>query len=700
MTTPSPGTLIFILLFFSGLLFSQVKTKADHAFRNGDFDLAIQLYSEYPELNNDALALLNSGRAYLETGLYLKATEHLKRSLSISDDNKDLYWFLALSQQRHGLYNDALQNFKNYIKSEGEKATYSAAALREIKNILSFSRIESNRQKTKILVQNFESANSTSNDIHPVQSRIFGNSYYHSFKSSGNEYSVVLNFIDNEGKWTRTVSDTSLYNTADISLIQDIDGSGKSMLLLESNSSQAKTQPVFITMDDSGIERRIPLTGKLFEGAIDFQIVNYNTLAFSRNKPESEDLEILLLQYDKGLWIPLNDQVKRINSGFNERSPCFSPDLNSVFFSSDRPYGSGGYDLYFMDFSLADSKPEPLPIPVNSTADELHFRIDATGRNAIFSSNRKGGKGAFDIYFAYLDRDYKFIGRDTLDFIYSILPTSQKNDSLHENIEEPNSISPELTLTEEQLAQLYNIFYTDSFDLLDDVNRLKLKKIKTLTHSQQYTLHLIAHTDHLEPGLPEYAYYNTLKRAEIISDHLQEIGIPAENITMSSVGYNYPAVKTSGISLSEDSLFYWNKRVDIRMYDASGEPVNWNEIIKLETIPLQSRDEAFELYQMITSDLYFSVHLASSNRMFKNALLRIYSDIHLQKNHPDSDIEYYVGLYSRFEDARELQNQIQEKSPDLKTKISAFYKGKKMSPEQIRLLGPKFRQLKLLQGEN
>lgn len=64
----------------------------------------------------------------------------------------------------------------------------------------------------------------------------------------------------------------------------------------------------------------------------------------------------------------------------------------------------GGFDLFtskYDDKSMAWATPSNLGIPVNSGDDEKYFRLDKSRLSAMFSSNRKSGKGGYDIYFAY-----------------------------------------------------------------------------------------------------------------------------------------------------------------------------------------------------------------------------------------------------------------------------------------------------------
>lgn len=99
----------------------------------------------------------------------------------------------------------------------------------------------------------------------------------------------------------------------------------------------------------------------------------------------------------------IKDAVKlNINSGSNDHMPYVMGDL--LVFASDRPGGIGGYDLYYSK-KTADSWSEPITFGggINSEFDEYRPVVSSESRFInnlmIFSSNRTGGQGGFDLYY-------------------------------------------------------------------------------------------------------------------------------------------------------------------------------------------------------------------------------------------------------------------------------------------------------------
>lgn len=103
-----------------------------------------------------------------------------------------------------------------------------------------------------------------------------------------------------------------------------------------------------------------------------------------------------------GKWsLPVN-LGPEINTKDDEDAPFIHPDQKTLFFTSDGHSTMGGRDIF--KTSMVNGKwtsPENMGYPVNTTSNDNYFTLLADGKRAYFSSDRKGGQGAQDIY--YLD---------------------------------------------------------------------------------------------------------------------------------------------------------------------------------------------------------------------------------------------------------------------------------------------------------
>lgn len=101
-----------------------------------------------------------------------------------------------------------------------------------------------------------------------------------------------------------------------------------------------------------------------------------------------------------GVWSSPVNLGPEVNSKDNEDAPFIHPDQKTLFFTSDGHNTMGGRDIFQTKLVGGKwTKPENMGYPVNTTANDNYFTLIADGKRAYFSSDRKGGQGAQDIYF-------------------------------------------------------------------------------------------------------------------------------------------------------------------------------------------------------------------------------------------------------------------------------------------------------------
>lgn len=93
-----------------------------------------------------------------------------------------------------------------------------------------------------------------------------------------------------------------------------------------------------------------------------------------------------------------------LSSASNDKCPSVTG--NMIVFTSDRDGGYGGYDLYYSQYINNQwSTPVNFGDKINSSSDEyrpITFTFNGIDL-MIFSSNRSGGKGGFDLYSVKID---------------------------------------------------------------------------------------------------------------------------------------------------------------------------------------------------------------------------------------------------------------------------------------------------------
>ena len=120
-------------------------------------------------------------------------------------------------------------------------------------------------------------------------------------------------------------------------------------------------------------------------------------LYFVSNMPGTiGDKDIFVVDLNEGHYGKPINLGPSINSKAKEYTPFIDGDV--IYFSSNRKGGRGGFDIYMA--KLDGSLPEPINLgkPMNSKGDDFSFIIDSDKLQGYFSSNRTGGTGDDDIY--------------------------------------------------------------------------------------------------------------------------------------------------------------------------------------------------------------------------------------------------------------------------------------------------------------
>lgn len=127
-------------------------------------------------------------------------------------------------------------------------------------------------------------------------------------------------------------------------------------------------------------------------------------LFFSSDRPGGQGgLDIWMSKLnEKGEWgTPINLGPK-VNSSYDEESPFIHADGKHLYFSSKGLNSMGGFDIFDVEINPVDgsvvSEVENLGYPINTYADETFISWSADGLRAYFSSVREGSLGEEDIF--------------------------------------------------------------------------------------------------------------------------------------------------------------------------------------------------------------------------------------------------------------------------------------------------------------
>jgi outer membrane protein OmpA-like peptidoglycan-associated protein len=127
-------------------------------------------------------------------------------------------------------------------------------------------------------------------------------------------------------------------------------------------------------------------------------------LFFSSDRPGGEGgLDIWMSKKNaNGEWDAPVNLGPKVNTSYDEESPFIHVDGKTLYFSSEGHNSMGGFDIFDTKVDtktgIVTSPSENLGYPINTFANETYISWSADGLRAYFSSVREGGLGEEDIY--------------------------------------------------------------------------------------------------------------------------------------------------------------------------------------------------------------------------------------------------------------------------------------------------------------
>ncbi len=465
-----------------------------------------------------------------------------------------------------------------------------------------------------------------------------------------------------------------------------------------------------------------PISSPYWDGNAHFY--NDSIVVFSSKRQGGyggKDLYVSILNSVKGAWSQPENLGPQINTPYDEDSPFLSKDGRTLYFSSNNLKSMGGYDIfttYFIDSSRTWMSPANLGIPINSPGDDLHFKLAENGLKAYFSSARPDGMGGHDLYVGafrrYLTEQLQF--SSPLVFSQVLPPEPVLVQAPEKEVEVEQTVETELpkgqivqqpkqepikkpvlvktptppTPEEIQTYQFSAINYKTEQSDLQPSEMVTLRKLAGLMKTYpQLELTATCHTDDSGP-LINNLYYAS-KRAKVITDYLINEGINPENITVKACGANYPRAKNKNGDGSRNPLGQvLNRRIDVKLTNTAGTPVRVEESEPMIS-PILA-DKKYGQFKSMISGLSYKVQIITTRTPFEADVMLEYPDTMLEQDLPSSSFKVTVGLHKRFEDATRLRNEIAGKGFS-EAFVVPYLDGVRMSAAQADLYKDSFPDL-------
>ncbi|MFZ5554084.1 MAG: hypothetical protein ACOZCO_13290 [Bacteroidota bacterium] len=394
----------------------KIRIKAENLFDKGDYYNSLQLFEQLlqadsldPYLNYHAgVCKYNIKRLRYDA---LKNFERAKVKPVI-----ELYYYLGNMYHLHQMFSEAMSEYEKYLLKKSDMKEHSDQEITLLLEKCAYAMKELSRENNIISISNIgEKINSPYPEYVPLVSADGKKLFFTSRRegSSGNRKDPMNDYYEDvymaeylNGQWKNVIRVDSPVNTRTHDACVGLTPEGENLLIYRTSASLVAGDIYLTTFDGTKWSDPVLLDEEInspewVEASACFSS-DGNTIYFSSNRPGGYGGKDIYrsVKLPNGEWSKAVNLGSEINTMYDEDAPFIHPDDDKLYFSSTGHPGMGGYDIYRSDRDEAGNwqKPVNLGYPLNTVDDDIYFVLSADGSTGYFSSKREDGFGETDIY--------------------------------------------------------------------------------------------------------------------------------------------------------------------------------------------------------------------------------------------------------------------------------------------------------------
>lgn len=626
----------------------------------------------------------------------------------------DVYFFYGRTFHAENNFKEAAGQYKNFLRNIDDDNINRPLVKDEIRRCANGLRLLGD--DAPVIVENMgEKVNSIGDDFRPILSPNYDDKLYFSSVRAGNlgglrtvegtedaelgKYSAdMFSTTVINGEWTATQPMSYLLNSPRQDILLDFSERGDQMFFFK-GYTQFSGDMLVDTF--KRIEER-SLFAAEFEGPIEMwkgdaapHFYNDTTLFFSSARPGGYGgLDIYVSKKSDGVWQQPENLGPTVNSPYDENTPYLAGDGRTLYFSSNRADMSiGGYDIlqcFFTDRTQTWSAPVNIKMPINSSGDDKDFRLSKDGLKAFFSSSRKSGLGQNDLYVCYFREKQKESYRNSeVTTFLDVIELNRRREEIKAMAGNGETDIPGLTPEEITVYDVESLYYEKDGNVLTLKNIEKLKKLtKLAAQYPQLNIILTAHSDGTDPV--EFDLYFSVKKAEAVAQYLTGQGVKPERIIMKGYGSAFPIAKDQINGIENIIGQRLNRRIDVNVENMGDLPIKIN-VVEPE-VSKQMKTMTAKLITNSTKGLSYKVQIAAIKQMYKGDLIFKYPNAMAERPGNEELYRYTVGMYKTFNSADQLKEELTRQGV-ADAYVVAYMNGVRLSDREVKIYAEEFPDL-------
>lgn len=415
---------ILFLLLISFQVFSQVSDKKDYnkklkaanaLFDYGDYPKALKTYEELYQFDStNAMVAYKIGVSkYNLKSQRPAATKYFEKAKTMIPES---YYYLGILYHLNHKFDSALDAYDKFKNKNRLLDEVTDTTINDLKNQAAFAK-KMMLNKTNVTIENLgREINSEYPDYVPLISADESMLIFTSRRknSTGNlldpygEYFEDIYVSYKEGsKWSTPKGISRNLNTDGHDACVALSPDGQNLIVFKTSEDLMAGDLYISSYNGSDWSKPEKLgsdinTDEWIEPSASFSADN-DALYFSSNRPGGQGGKDLyrVVKLPDGTWSKASNLGNVINTRFDEDAPFIHPDGKTLYFSSKGHSNMGAYDIFRTTFDEETNSwttPENLGYPVNTVDNDIYFVLSADGKRGYYSSARPNGIGETDLY--------------------------------------------------------------------------------------------------------------------------------------------------------------------------------------------------------------------------------------------------------------------------------------------------------------